>query len=121
MPFPIPRDGSEVMWNHRLRFVGRAVTFKYDNWLVTPSGQRSLMTTAQSVEEYPAFDAKQDRTLQEGESWLTWKLQLSAPQRRAGEATSSSTRSIRCGSRGASGRTSPASVASSSLTFPRMP
>ena len=35
VPFPIPKDGSEVMWNHRLRFVGRAVTFKYDNWLVT--------------------------------------------------------------------------------------
>jgi hypothetical protein len=45
------------------------------------------MTTAQSVEEYPAFDPKQDRTLQEGESWLTWKVELSAPQRRAGEAT----------------------------------
>ena len=87
VPFPIPKDGSEVMWNHRLRFLGRAITFKYDNWLVGPSGQRTLTGTAESVEEYPALDAKQDRTLQEGEPWLKWKLEFSAPQRRAGEAT----------------------------------
>jgi hypothetical protein len=87
VPFPLPKDGSEVMWNHRLRFLGRAIAFKYDNWLVGPSGQRTLMGTAQSVEEYPAFDAKRDSTLQEGEPWFKWKLEFSAPQRRAGEAT----------------------------------
>jgi len=86
VPFPIPRDGREVMWNHRLRFLGRAIAYKYDNWLVGPSGDRTLMTTAQSVEEYPAFDAKRDQALQEGEPWLKWKLEYSGPQRRAGEA-----------------------------------
>ena len=87
VPFPIPKDASEVMWNHRLRFMGRAIAFKYDNWLVGPSGQRTLMGTAESVEEYPAFDAKRDSALQEGEPWVKWKLGFSAPQRRAGEAT----------------------------------
>ena len=86
VPFPLPKDGSEVMWNHRLRFLGRAVSYRYDNWVVGPSGQRTLMSTAQSIEEYPAFGAKQDRTLQEDEPWLKWKIEYSAPPRRAGEA-----------------------------------
>jgi hypothetical protein len=86
VPFPIPRDGNEVMWNHRLRFMGRALTFKYDNWFVDASGQRTLMSSAQATLEYPAFDPKRDRALEESEPSLRWKWEISAPQRRAGEA-----------------------------------
>jgi hypothetical protein len=86
VPFPIPKDGSEVMWNHRLRHLGRVLSFKYDNWLVDGSGQRVLASTALAIQEYPAFAPAQDRTLQQGEPWLRWKWDVSAPQRRAGEA-----------------------------------
>lgn len=86
VPFPIPKDGSEVMWNHRLRFIGRTLAFKYDNWFVDASGQRTLMSTGQAIQEYSAFDPKRVETLQENEAWLKWKWDISAPQRRAGEA-----------------------------------
>jgi len=86
VPFPIPKDGREVMWNHRLHYMGRAVAFKYDGWLVDGSGQRVLTSTAQSLQEFPAFDPKRDKSLHEDETWLQWKLEYSAPQRRAGEA-----------------------------------
>lgn len=85
VPFPIPKDGSEVMWNHRLRYLGRAFSAKVDNWLVTPSGERTLMANAQYFEEYPAFGTKSDAVLQEGDTWRKWKAQFSGPSRRAGE------------------------------------
>ena len=39
VPFPIPRNGQEVMWNHRLHYMGRAVLYKYEGWLVDSAGR----------------------------------------------------------------------------------
>ncbi|MCJ7453481.1 MAG: DUF1329 domain-containing protein [Steroidobacteraceae bacterium] len=86
IPFPIPRDGREVMWNHRLHYMGRAMEFKYDSWLVTSSGDRNLTTTAQSAWDFPAFDPKWTRPLRPDDALFRWKLDYSGPQRRAGEA-----------------------------------
>ena len=38
VPFPIPKDGYEAMWNHLLRYQGYATNFKYDSWNVDGSG-----------------------------------------------------------------------------------
>jgi hypothetical protein len=86
IPFPIPRDGNEVMWNHRLHYMGRAIGFKYDSWLVDASGQPTLTSTASSVWEFPAFEPKRDTPLKEDETLFAWKLDYTGPQRRAGEA-----------------------------------
>ena len=86
VPFPIPKDGREVIWNHRLHYMGRAVQFKYDGWLVDASGQRVHVSTAQSRWEFPIFDAKRDTPLEEDEPLFLWKVEYSGPQRRAGEA-----------------------------------
>ena len=86
IPFPIPGDGREVMWNHRLHYMGRAMEFKYDSWLVNASGDRSLTTTAQSAWDFPVFDPKRTRPLRPDDPLLRWKLDYSGPQRRAGEA-----------------------------------
>jgi len=86
VPFPIPKNGREVMWNHRLRYQGRAVQFKYDSWLVDATGQRVLTSTAQSLWEFPAFDPQRVSPLQAREPWFMWKVDYTGPQRRAGEA-----------------------------------
>jgi hypothetical protein len=86
IPFPIPGDGNEVMWNHRLHYMGRAMEFKYDSWLVTSSGNRNLTTTAQSAWDFPVFDPKRTRPLRPDDALFRWKLDYSGPQRRAGEA-----------------------------------
>ena len=87
VPFPLPKDGSEVMWNHRLRYLGRAFSMQADNWFVTPSGERTLMASARVFEEYPAFGMTSDAVLQDTDAWRKWKGQFSAPARRAGENT----------------------------------
>lgn len=86
VPFPIPRDGREVMWNHRLRYQGEAVQFKYDSWLVDATGQHVLTSTAQSLWEFPAYDPERREPLREDEPWFLWRVNYSGPQRRAGEA-----------------------------------
>ena len=85
VPFPIPKDGREVMWNHRLHFMGRAVQFKYDSWLVDATGQKVHTSTAQSRWEFPPFQESQ-MPLQEDDTIFRWKVDYSGPQRRAGEA-----------------------------------
>jgi hypothetical protein len=86
IPFPIPRDGHEVMWNHRLHYMGRAMEFKYDSWLVNASGDRNLTTTAQSEWDFPVFDPNRTKPLRPDDPLFRWKLDYTGPQRRAGEA-----------------------------------
>jgi len=86
IPFPIPSDGREAMWNHRLHYMGRAMSFKYDSWLVDGSGQKMLTSTAQSNWEFPVFDPQRREPVREDEPYFMWKVDYSGPQRRAGEA-----------------------------------
>jgi hypothetical protein len=86
VPFPIPRDGREAMWNHRLHYMGRAISMKYDSWLVDASGQKMLTSTAQSQWEFPVFDSHRHEPIREDEPFFMWKVDYSGPQRRAGEA-----------------------------------
>jgi hypothetical protein len=86
IPFPIPKDGREVMWNHRLHYMGRAVQFKYDGWLVDTSGQKVHTSAALSRWEFPPFDPQRTRPLEPDETLFLWKVEYFGPQRRAGEA-----------------------------------
>jgi len=86
VPFPIPGDGHEVMWNHRLHYMGRAMAFKYDSWLVTSAGERNLTSVAQSLWAFPTVDPGRRTTLTPDEPMFQWKLEYTGPQRRAGEA-----------------------------------
>jgi hypothetical protein len=86
IPFPIPADGSEVMWNHRLRYMGRAVEQKYESWLVDSSGQSILTSAALGRWEFPVYDEKHRGTpIKENERLFDWKGIYTGPQRRAGE------------------------------------
>jgi hypothetical protein len=86
VPFPIPRSGHEVMWNHRLHYMGRAVTFKYEGWLVDSTGQRVQTSAALSRWEFPIFDPGRAEPLHQDEPLFLWRVDYTGPQRRAGEA-----------------------------------
>jgi hypothetical protein len=42
VPFPVPRDGYEAMWNHILRWRGTQIVRTVDNVISTPGGDYSL-------------------------------------------------------------------------------
>lgn len=43
-PFPIPKDGAQVMWNHRMSWSGDTAYTPFRTWLVTSQG-KPLMAT----------------------------------------------------------------------------
>ena len=83
IPFPIPKDGYEVMWNHLLRFVGRATDTKYESYVADSSGRLINIQQTLAWEEFPYYDEDQTRA----DSHLYWKVRVfyNGPPRKAGE------------------------------------
>lgn len=87
VPFPIPADGYEVMWNHRLRYMGRALELRFEAWIEDGAGQSVMTGAALGRWEFPVYDAAhRDRTVKQDEVLFLWKSDYTGPQRRAGEA-----------------------------------
>ncbi len=82
LPFPIPKTGYEVMWNHLVRFQGVAYNVKYRNWNVDASGRPSVSTEGSIVQEYPYWDAEKA----DSATYYKQRISYTGPARRAGEA-----------------------------------
>lgn len=85
IPFPIPKDGYEAIWNQRLAWRGGNVSTPMRVWVVTGDGQRSLasggvQTVRQAYYDPAASIEKFDGYYQYG------KLVVDAPGSKAGEA-----------------------------------
>ena len=86
VPFPIPADGNEAMWNHLLRYQGVAMTNKYDSWNVDSSGAASLSSTGVFNIEYPLYaPTRAAGPVTPDETFYKIKLTYTGPARRAGE------------------------------------
>lgn len=84
MPFPIPKTGIEVVWNHILQWVGQAVFYEENAWAITSDGKRSLATSAEQTIQYP-YHQKDGKGTWNGDHW--WLLQkVTGPSFRAGES-----------------------------------
>ena len=86
VPFPIPRTGNEVMWNHLLRFTGITQYTQYDSINVDSSGRAVLATTGQITLDYPYYDPKRTTPSADSDIYFRTKIAYTAPARRAGEA-----------------------------------
>ena len=86
IPFPIPGDGYEAMWNHLLRYQGHALNIKYDNWNIDSSGRATLATTSNGFTEYPLYDPARTTPAKESDVFFKTKFYYQGPARRAGEA-----------------------------------
>ncbi len=42
VPFPIPKDGYEAIWNHRLAWIGVNTQTPFRVWVMTADGRRSM-------------------------------------------------------------------------------
>ncbi len=84
-PFPIPKSGNEVMWNHLLRYTGPTYFTKYDSINVNSAGKAVLATTGEIYVNYPYYDASRTEPSQVGDTYFRTKIAYTAPARRAGE------------------------------------
>jgi len=85
IPFPIPKTGYEVMWNHLLRYQGPTQSLKYDSVNVDATGRAVLATTGEISIDTPYYDAKRTGVSAENDVYFRLKLNYTAPARRAGE------------------------------------
>lgn len=83
-PFPIPKTGGEVVWNHLLSWKGTAVDTVHRLYMVDGSGRRSL-TSAIDINEYFRYSLPGGEKDFDG-YWQWHKGQTTAPGRSVGEA-----------------------------------
>jgi hypothetical protein len=85
-PFPIPKSGIEVVWNHLLRFQGEATVMSGGQvWMVTADGKKLMTVEGQQEIKMPYYDPKGSAEKFDGLYWLT-RVSNVGPAIRAGEA-----------------------------------
>ncbi|MFM9915001.1 MAG: DUF1329 domain-containing protein [Rhizobacter sp.] len=87
IPFPIPKSGTEVMWNHLLRWRGTAWQFNVNMYQLTADGKPVLATDGVGDQQMPYYlpDGSLEQFAQRGDYWLV-RLVNAGPPIRAGEA-----------------------------------
>jgi len=85
IPFPVPKSGAEVMWNHVLRWRGTSWQFHMDAYQLTADGKAVLTTDGVGDQLMPYYlpDGSADKF--GGEFWFV-RLVNAGPPIRAGEA-----------------------------------
>ena len=86
IPFPIPKDGAEAMWNHSLAWHGESFVYDTGSYVVPANGKPVLATAGISEGQYPYY--YRDGTLGRfsGSYWFR-NLTTTGPPFRAGEKT----------------------------------
>jgi len=85
IPFPLPKSGAEVMWNHRLRWRGESWHLDVHQYLGTADGKLVLSTDGQAEQQMPYYFKDVAPEKWNGEYWMI-RLVNSGPPIRAGEA-----------------------------------
>jgi len=83
-PFPIPKNGIEVYWNHLLRWEGTHIEAQYKVVYMDKNGDAVLATTATVTQEWPHYN--RDKDYGTGfEDYYMIRVDYTGPARRAGE------------------------------------
>jgi hypothetical protein len=85
IPFPIPKNGAEAMWNVLLRWRGESWYSEFNGYNVTPEGKRVLVQESRNDNQMPYYAAEGSPETFNGEHWLVRSLNT-GPAIRAGEA-----------------------------------
>jgi hypothetical protein len=83
-PFPIPKDGYEVMWNHLVSWKGQSVEYGARIHVVQPDGKSVLATQFKQDRQWPYYQEKNADKF-DGDYQLFRQLQV-APRFKAGES-----------------------------------
>lgn len=84
IPFPIPKNGDEAMWNHLLNWRGTSVALHFRDYLVTAEGQPVLTVEGKGSQEMPYYYPEGSSANFDGNYWMYHLLNVGPPIR-AGE------------------------------------
>lgn len=83
IPFPIPKDGAEAMWNHLLRFNGEEMmASRFKSWNIDSSGRKNLSNGGDIWQEWPYNNLNNPSK----STYVRFKVNYTAPARRVGES-----------------------------------
>lgn len=86
VPFPIPKTGHEVMWNHLLHYQGGNTQYELQAYYMDASG-KSVLSSQQDVRvDYKYYDPKLTHESYAGEIFQRLRALATGPARRVGEA-----------------------------------
>lgn len=85
IPFPVPKSGAEVMWNHALRWRGEAWYWEFKGYQLTQDGQWVNVNDTANDHWMPYYAPGGSPEKFGGEYWLVRSL-TKGPAIRAGEA-----------------------------------
>lgn len=84
IPFPVPKNGDEAMWNHLLNWRGTSVSIDTRHFLVTADGTQVMTTDGKAAQEMPYYYQDGSPESFNGDYWLISLLNIGPPLR-AGE------------------------------------
>jgi hypothetical protein len=85
-PFPVPKTGIEIVWNHLMRYQGANVrNTGGQNWMVTADGKKVMTVEGFQEIRMPYYDPNGSPEKFDGYYWLT-RVGNYGPPIRAGEA-----------------------------------
>ncbi|MCV2219134.1 DUF1329 domain-containing protein [Thauera sp. Sel9] len=83
IPFPIPKDGYQAMWNHLLRFGGFSYYVTQRSYYVDSAGSKVMTGQNEIYQEYPYYDPNKTSA---DKYWML-AYTATAPARLVGEQT----------------------------------
>lgn len=85
IPFPIPKDGYEAIWNHRLAWRGGNFSMPVRVWVVTADGKRTMASGGVQTINQAFYD--KNGSLEKFDGFYSYgKFVANAPASKAGEA-----------------------------------
>jgi hypothetical protein len=85
IPFPVPKNGAEAMWNHLLNWRGENIDFVDRAYLITSEGKQVMTVDAAAAQSMPYYF--RDGSLESsGGNYWNIRLVNAGPPIRAGEA-----------------------------------
>lgn len=84
IPFPIPKSGTEAMWNHLLKWQGQAMHFFFNTYIFTGDGKRVLVSNSEAWLRWPYYSREVSSTPVK-ETQMA-RLVTHGPPQKAGEA-----------------------------------
>ena len=86
LPFPIPKTGTEVMWNHLLHYKAYSLGAEFTAWTIDASGTPILQGYNVSNQDWPWYDPKVPGVRPSNTVFWRYRHDMVAPSRKSGES-----------------------------------
>ena len=81
IPFPIPKTGDELLWDHAMRWRGESAIYRFNAYIVDTNGTATIATGATNESNFPNNFKNNTVENYNGEYWDVFQTVLEPPHR----------------------------------------